>query len=58
MFRLYRSHIQKRKVVVGAIVKPVLDICDDDEMSLIHFEVVKHVYHLIPFSRYVQKHLV
>ena len=35
MFRLYRRHLQKKKVVVGAIVKPVLDICDDDEMSLI-----------------------
>ena len=54
----YRRHLQKKKVVVGAIVKPVLDICDDDEMSLIwsnHFKVVKHVYRLIPFSRYVRK---
>ena len=35
MFRLYRRHLRKKNVVVGAIVKPVLDICDDDEMSLI-----------------------
>ena len=31
----YKTHLQKKKVVVGAIVKRVLDICDDDEMSLI-----------------------
>ena len=32
----YRRHLQKKNVVVGdgVIVKPVLDICDDDEMSL------------------------
>ena len=32
---LQKTSPEKKKVVVGAIVKPVLDICDDDEMSLI-----------------------
>ena len=31
----YRRHLQKKKVVVGAAVKPLLDFFDGDELSLI-----------------------